>query len=381
MRIIRMRCAFLCAIVITAATLVGACGGSGGGAPSGSGAGSSPVGDATAPTIPANITPSAISPTRVDVSWTASSDNVGVTGYRVYRGGTYLADTTNTGYVDTGVTAGATYSYTVAAFDAAGNYSTPSAAASVTTPVASPTVGQIFADDFESGDLSRSQNGARWTNSTATRAALSPNGTWALEFTYPADPEPLPSGYEGSWSEQRFHLGSNYPDIWLAYDLYVPPNYLHPNRANNKAFGYLFSGGYGNNELTGPLLATNFWPDGDTGESLMSHWYRSPVLPAGRHLWPNDSAWIDSRGIRLADRGTWLRIVIHAKYATAANNDGMYELWINGAQKMRITNGDWYVPNQLGFDQGYLLGWANSGFAQETKFYIDNIVFATNELR
>lgn len=337
--------------------------------------------DSLAPTVPTNVAAAAVSSTRINVSWTASSDDTGVTGYLVYRDGTNVGGATGTSYVDTGVAAATAYSYTVIAYDAAENQSASSDPALVTTPVAGPGVEQVFADDFESGDLSHTENGAAWTNSSWTQVALSPNGTWALEFTYPADPEPLPSGYEGSWSEQRFRLGGNYPELWLAYDLYVPANYFHRNRANNKAFAYLFSGGYGNDELTGPLLATNFWPDGNSGNSLLSHWYRSPVLPAGRHVWPDDGAWTDSRGISLSDRGTWLRVVVHAKYASTANNDGVFELWVNGVEKIRITNGDWYVPNQIGFDQGYLLGWANSGFAQETKFYIDNIVFSTSEVR
>lgn len=70
---------------------------------------------------------------QVDLSWNASTDNVGVTGYRVYRDGAVIANVAGTSYVDTSVVASTTYSYTVAAHDAAGNFSGQSAAAVVTT--------------------------------------------------------------------------------------------------------------------------------------------------------------------------------------------------------------------------------------------------------
>lgn len=94
-----------------------------------------PTPDTTAPSVPANLsaTPSA---TQISLSWSASTDNVGVAGYNVYRNGALLKTVTNTSYTDTAVTAGSTYSYTVQAFDAAGNSSGQSAAASATVPSA-----------------------------------------------------------------------------------------------------------------------------------------------------------------------------------------------------------------------------------------------------
>ena len=59
----------------------------------------------------------------MDLSWTASTDNVGVTGYEVYRGTTLIKTVTGTSTSDTTVAAGTTYGYTVKAKDAAGNVS------------------------------------------------------------------------------------------------------------------------------------------------------------------------------------------------------------------------------------------------------------------
>jgi len=92
--------------------------------------------DTTAPTVPGTPTATAINSTRIDLTWAASTDAVGVTGYRIFRNGstTALATTTTTTYSDTSAVAATSYTYTVRAFDAAGNLSNASAAGSATTP-------------------------------------------------------------------------------------------------------------------------------------------------------------------------------------------------------------------------------------------------------
>ena len=89
--------------------------------------------DTTAPTVPTGLAATAVSTSQINLSWTASSDNVGVTGYKIYRGGTQIATTSGTTFSNTGLSASTLYSYTVAAYDAAGNNSAQSTAASATT--------------------------------------------------------------------------------------------------------------------------------------------------------------------------------------------------------------------------------------------------------
>jgi chitodextrinase len=94
-------------------------------------------GDTQPPSVPTNLQTTSVTATTVNLSWTASTDNVGVTGYSVYRNGVAIGTTNSTpSYTDTTVSPSTTYSYTVAAFDAAGNQSAQSAPLSVTTPVA-----------------------------------------------------------------------------------------------------------------------------------------------------------------------------------------------------------------------------------------------------
>jgi len=97
-------------------------------------AGAPPAPDTTAPTVPAGLTAAAVSGTQVNLAWSASTDNVGVTGYYVYLNDAPLAATSSTSFSHTGLTAGATYSYRVSAFDAVPNHSAWTA-----TPVAVTT--------------------------------------------------------------------------------------------------------------------------------------------------------------------------------------------------------------------------------------------------
>lgn len=94
--------------------------------------------DTQPPTVPASPHATSVSSTSVSLAWSPSTDNVGVTGYTVYRDGTALAATATTSLTDNNVSAGTTYTYTVDAFDAAGNHSAQSQALQVTTPATSP---------------------------------------------------------------------------------------------------------------------------------------------------------------------------------------------------------------------------------------------------
>jgi chitodextrinase len=96
--------------------------------------------DTVAPTTPGSLTATAASANQIDLNWTASADNVAVTGYSIERcqGATcsdfaQLATTTATTYADAGLTGGTTYRYRVRASDSVPNYSAYSSVASATT--------------------------------------------------------------------------------------------------------------------------------------------------------------------------------------------------------------------------------------------------------
>jgi hypothetical protein len=98
-----------------------------------------PVVDSTSPSIPSGITAVSVSSSQVNFSWTASTDPSGsgqasgVAGYKVYRNGVQIATTSNTSYTDAGLSPSTTYTYSVSAYDGAGNVSAQSGPVSVTT--------------------------------------------------------------------------------------------------------------------------------------------------------------------------------------------------------------------------------------------------------
>ncbi len=135
--------------------------------------------DQEAPLPATGLQAVAVSANRVDLAWTAGSDNIGVSAYDVYRGGSLIGSVGGgvTAYSDLTVSASTAYTYTVRARDAAGNTSLDSNVASVTTP----SLGVVFSEDFETGTLSA------WTSVTGLtvqQSVVPPGGgAWAARET------------------------------------------------------------------------------------------------------------------------------------------------------------------------------------------------------
>jgi chitodextrinase len=89
--------------------------------------------DTSAPSAPTNLHTSLITSTSIALAWTDSTDNVGVTGYRVYRNGTQIGTSANATYTDTGLTSNTQYTYTVKAYDSSTNLSNASNSLNATT--------------------------------------------------------------------------------------------------------------------------------------------------------------------------------------------------------------------------------------------------------
>lgn len=150
--------------------------------------------DTQAPTAPTGLAASGVTQTSLTLNWTASTDNVGVTGYDVYRNSTLYSSVTGTSASITGLTAATTYSFYVKAKDAAGNISAASSTINVTTqsPVSSctSTVSSFpYAESFETGLglwLQDTDDNLNWTRdasgtpSSGTGPAAASNGTYYM---------------------------------------------------------------------------------------------------------------------------------------------------------------------------------------------------------
>ncbi|GIF78717.1 glycoside hydrolase family 9 protein [Catellatospora bangladeshensis] len=158
--------------------------------------------DTTPPSTPGTPVASAVTQTGATLTWAASTDNVGVTGYRVYReaGATdaLLATVTGTTYSVTGLTAATAYQFYVVAVDAAGNASTASSAVSLTTLPNNP--GGSCQVTYSTNDWNNGFTGNVTVKNTGTTTI---NG-WTLRFSFTAGQQ-----VTQSWSSKYTQTGAD----------------------------------------------------------------------------------------------------------------------------------------------------------------------------
>jgi len=165
-------------IVFVVMSLISACSGSAsdgtqGGIPESSVTSPQPVPttapeDTTSPTTPANIQVSNFSSTTISLTWDAASDNVAVTGYRLYKNSNQVAfaSTTSQSFTDTGLQPGQIYAYQISAVDAAGNESAKSAVLSVRTLAPSDTASPTTPTSLRSTSVATNTITLAWNAAT-----------------------------------------------------------------------------------------------------------------------------------------------------------------------------------------------------------------------
>lgn len=131
--------------------------------------------DTIAPTAPSNLTSTAHTDATATLEWTAATDNVAVTGYKLYRNGAEAATVTSgTAYTDTGLTGSTTYAYHVAAYDAAGNASAASNEITVTTEATTGnTVTVYYKSGYTTPYIHYRPEGGTWTTAPGTAMTAS----------------------------------------------------------------------------------------------------------------------------------------------------------------------------------------------------------------
>jgi uncharacterized protein YkwD/chitodextrinase len=165
-----------------------------------------PTGDTTPPGVPGTLGGTAVSTSQVNLTWGAASDNVGVTGYRVYRGGVQVGTASGTTYSDTGLAGGTAYSYTVRAYDAAGNLGPSSNSVTVTTQSGSSGGGggttggtaYVTSVTLQSGTVTSGTAANLRAQDGSTFNVTAPGPSWWGNFTLPASPATLSVTYAGS---------------------------------------------------------------------------------------------------------------------------------------------------------------------------------------
>lgn len=241
----------------------------------------------------------------------------------------------------------------------------------------SPSFAQVmFTDDFASGDLSKTQNGFKWTSS-AWAGVVSFQGSNVLRFSYKGSPPG-----NDAWAEQRFTLGNYYTDVWIQYDMYVPANYTLRESSNDKSYLYLWTDGY--NAQNGVGAGFQNWGKTNNGSNLaFVEWSAGRATPHLYDYTRNPQAFDDHKG-------KWTNIIANIKAGTGSG-DGSGRLWRDGVLvfvKDKTTWNNKYSISQFmytaglnnKFNNGYLMGWSNNGFDVDTNIYIDNFKFSTTPL-
>ena len=173
--------------------------------------------DTTPPSVPSGLTISGTTASTAALTWTASTDNVGVTGYRVYRNGTQVGTATATGYTDTGLAASTAYSYTVAAVDAAGNVSAASAA------VTGTTAGSGGGGGTGGGCTATVHTDSQWNPGftdtvTVTGTATAATHAWKVTWSWPSGQQ-----VTSSWNATVTQSGTGVTATNLSYNGTLAP--------------------------------------------------------------------------------------------------------------------------------------------------------------
>ena len=195
-------------------------------------------GDTTPPSTPSSLTVTGTTSSSVSLSWSPSTDNVGVTGYRVYRGSTLAGTTASTSFTDTGLSASTPYSYTVVAYDAAGNVSPASTAVTATTSSGSTGGG---------GCTATYQNTSDWGNGFTANVVVTNTGTsatkgWKVTWTWSGNQQ-----VTNMWNASNQQSGKSETATNASYNGVINPG-------SNTSFG--FQGTYSGTNAAPTLTCT-----------------------------------------------------------------------------------------------------------------------------
>ncbi len=197
-------------------------------------------GDTTPPSTPNNLALTGVTSSSASLSWSPSTDNVGVAGYRVYRNGTQVGTTAGTSFTDSGLSPSTRYMYTVAAYDAAGNVSSQSSGVTATTAAGGGGGGS-------GGCTATYAVSNQWSNGFTANVTVTNSGTaathgWKVTWTWGGNQQ-----VTNAWNATESHSGSSETVTNASYNGSIAPG-------GNTSFG--FQGTYSGSNPSPTLSCT-----------------------------------------------------------------------------------------------------------------------------
>jgi len=313
--------------------------------------------DTQAPTTPTNLSATTQSSSQINLSWTASSDNVGVTGYRVERclgssctNFVQIATPSTTSYNDTGLSANTTYRYQVRAADAAGNLSGYSGVTSATTQAGTSSgYTRVFYDGFEDGTT------GKWTfpgtfpqgivSSTAHDGGSPRAGTKMAELNWnSANYSYL---YLNSWQYANEFLIR----FWCRYDAdvdrLVGNKLIRMDGSTSPSDSFYLSSQVEVN-AAGPIFAYFEQINGSPG----------PI------------SYGDGAGF---GNGQWHKIEIYVKRNTAGQANGALRVWRDGNSIINASNVITHAPGSNWGEFTFVSNWSQTAHDDNNHAYFDDI--------
>jgi hypothetical protein len=247
---------------------------------------------------------------------------------------------------------------------------------------------QIFQDGFESGDLKKPVGSATWAGGQFADITdtVAHTGKYSLRLRFNS----IDSG-NSPWGEQRFYLGAIYKQVdiqWYAYypkgDEGLGPKYFHRSSVggNNNKLVRLWMGdksdgaqGYGKQWVK---AGASTWACGISwkctvpGDAIVGGELGTDTMPTGQYNIAESTGSVINNSIR----GRWVRFNFKASASSAVGkSDGFIEIDMDGVKVLRTEGLPLYSEkgNAAGFEYGYLMGWANSQFQDQTYVYIDDV--------
>jgi len=238
----------------------------------------------------------------------------------------------------------------------------------------------LFADGFESGALGTVQNGVRWTGNpyVDVTGSFGRAGGKSARFRQGA-----PLG-DGTWAELRFGGLPRLSEVFVQYYLYMPngaetpsvgPKVTVLNPGGNDKFFRIWADDYN----AAPKYGASTWSrPGNIGVLGSEYTY---VADNGE-VWGMGQGPTPSPVVPLiidANKGRWLQIRIRTKVSGPDNRSGVIQIWVDGVLMVNDTSLHTYAPGGTRnyFANGYILGYANSGFQPGQFMYVDDVKIST----